>query len=592
MAAPDVTDRSINPAQAPPPPPGAGAGGHQKLLAMVQGLSVGLSAAGAAISSHGREGGAPAVQEYYQKQQQAQQQAAAAQQALKNQQIQNQLTTAETSRVNGQNMLLFGTMHDEQLQSHFKTQEAGIDTQEKAQNMFDTTGRVPTGWSVDEQTGQVKDANQAAPAGQAPAGGAPAAAAPTPGNASTPNVLPGVTPGAPAPVAAAPAGPSIFDRRQGMILQFAGQKLGADDPDVKAAQAILADPKSTASQKRSAVIQIQNKAGMQEDAVKDLMTKADLQGKQEANIAALRPKDLNDAIGRVAQADQNYRKNPTPETKEALDNAKTARALFQSAEREKKQVDQDVQNGDPDVIGRMLASGTAAPSQVQSARSMSKPFYSKVLQAANQYAKDGGAPEILGPNGEHTGQYFNEATAESQYAYSKNIATQNTLNKIRTLNEPGGDLDILKDAVTALPKMDSATANKIFNATATEFGSSEATGYHMALYNLASLLATVQTGGIPTEGEIQTQLNLMKDSFSKGQLDTAINTARRDIAARGKSIVGNNPFLKNAYPDLANSGNPTPQSHIFDSKAWATANPGKDVNAAIAAAKQQGYEVR
>jgi hypothetical protein len=36
-------------------------------------------------------------------------------------------------------------------------------------------------------------------------------------------------------------------------------------------------------------------------------------------------------------------------------------------------------------------------------------------------------------------------------------------------------------------------------------------------------------------------------------LDTAINTARRDIAARGKSIVGNNPFLKNAYPDIANA---------------------------------------
>jgi hypothetical protein len=37
---------------------------------------------------------------------------------------------------------------------------------------------------------------------------------------------------------------------------------------------------------------------------------------------------------------------------------------------------------------------------------------------------------------------------------------------------------------------------------------------------------------------------------------------------------------------------PAPQTHVFDSKAWAIANPGKDVNAAIAAAKQQGYEVR
>jgi hypothetical protein len=36
----------------------------------------------------------------------------------------------------------------------------------------------------------------------------------------------------------------------------------------------------------------------------------------------------------------------------------------------------------------------------------------------------------------------------------------------------------------------------------------------------------------------------------------------------------------------------TPNSHMFDSKSWAQANPGKDVKAAIAQAKQQGFEVR
>lgn len=40
------------------------------------------------------------------------------------------------------------------------------------------------------------------------------------------------------------------------------------------------------------------------------------------------------------------------------------------------------------------------------------------------------------------------------------------------------------------------------------------------------------------------------------------------------------------------SATPAPQTHVFDSKAWAAANPGKDVNAAVAAAKAQGYEVK
>src|ERR1700728_2563288 len=38
---------------------------HARLMAMIEGLSVGLSAAGASIGSHGREGGAPEVQQYY-----------------------------------------------------------------------------------------------------------------------------------------------------------------------------------------------------------------------------------------------------------------------------------------------------------------------------------------------------------------------------------------------------------------------------------------------------------------------------------------------------------------------------------------------
>jgi hypothetical protein len=37
---------------------------------------------------------------------------------------------------------------------------------------------------------------------------------------------------------------------------------------------------------------------------------------------------------------------------------------------------------------------------------------------------------------------------------------------------------------------------------------------------------------------------------------------------------------------------PTPQTHVFNATAWAQANPGKDVNAAIAAAQAQGLQVK
>jgi hypothetical protein len=41
-----------------------------------------------------------------------------------------------------------------------------------------------------------------------------------------------------------------------------------------------------------------------------------------------------------------------------------------------------------------------------------------------------------------------------------------------------------------------------------------------------------------------------------------------------------------------NNAPPTAQTHVFDPQAWAAANPGKDVNAAIQAAKSQGYQVK
>lgn len=49
-----------------------------------------------------------------------------------------------------------------------------------------------------------------------------------------------------------------------------------------------------------------------------------------------------------------------------------------------------------------------------------------------------------------------------------------------------------------------------------------------------------------------------------------------------------NPDSNNQNP----SPDKTPNSHVFDAKAWAAANPGKDVNAAIASAKAKNYEIK
>jgi hypothetical protein len=197
---------------------------------------------------------------------------------------------------------------------------------------------------------------------------------------------------------------------------------------------------------------------------------------------------MNDAIGRVAQAQEAYKKTPTPETKEDLDNAKTAQQMFQDAETTKARIQKDLDAGDPDVLAGALFSGAYSPQQLFSARSMSKPVYTKMVAKLDDLAKQSGAPELLDAQGHPTGHYFDAAKAASDYTYASSVPTQDVLKKIQTLNEPGGDFDILSTAAKALPKMDSGTLNKIFNVSGKEFGSTAATNYHMALYNMASLL--------------------------------------------------------------------------------------------------------
>jgi hypothetical protein len=130
MAAPDITDRSINPAVPPAPPKGGtpvgtpDVGGHTRLLAMISGLASGLGALGTSIATKGQRGGVQQVLEDQAREQEMKIQAQQAAQAKTNAQLQNQLTTGEIARLNTQNYILGSTWHDEVDQSHFKTQEA------------------------------------------------------------------------------------------------------------------------------------------------------------------------------------------------------------------------------------------------------------------------------------------------------------------------------------------------------------------------------------------------------------------------------------------------------------------------------------
>lgn len=103
------------PIATPPPPP------HARLLAMISGLATGLGAFATSAATQGREGG---VKEVVQVQGEEQRQRLAAREsaiAQKNQQIQQQLTVADTNHKLAQNILLMAILPDEVSQKHMQT---------------------------------------------------------------------------------------------------------------------------------------------------------------------------------------------------------------------------------------------------------------------------------------------------------------------------------------------------------------------------------------------------------------------------------------------------------------------------------------
>jgi hypothetical protein len=285
-----AADLASAPPVAPPNVP------HARLMNLISALSTGLSAAGTAMATGGREGGAEEVVRIQGEQQQQKIQAQNAAIQQRNSAVQTQLTAGETARANAQNYILLATMHDQVDASHFKAQSeqqnlasGSLELQSKAQEMFDTKGQVPAGWTVDANTGQVSQGQSQTPAsGAAPSG----QSTPAPGAAPTGTVAP-VT--------------SIFNTRQNMILDAAGQELkdakGNDDPLVTAARQILTNPNSTPVQKRQATLAVQNKAGLSADVVKNLTAKADLAAKQ--NVAENLPKNQQEASIQLAAAQQS-----------------------------------------------------------------------------------------------------------------------------------------------------------------------------------------------------------------------------------------------------------------------------------------------
>lgn len=107
-------------------------------------------------------------------------------------------------------------------------------------------------------------------------------------------------------------------------------------------------------------------------------------------------------------------------------------------------------------------------------------------------------------------------------------------------------------------------------------------------------LATTGTHGTRAQTAREDARKALLNGFKNGPqaVQGAIDAAKNslgNLASAGKPRgINGQPYVYGTKPSAQQ---PSPQTHIFNPTAWKAANPNGDVNAAIAAAKQQGYQV-
>jgi hypothetical protein len=467
---------------------------HARLMNMVAGLGAGLSGFGTAIATHGKEGGAAEVQQIMGARQEQQIQAQAARTAQKNSQIQQQLMVADTNHKLAQNILFMATAPDDITAAHLK-----VSGEQQAQAITGADFQASHG-------GMTPDQFSSALSG-------------------------------PANAPSSPGGTSFFTANAQSVLRAASTAgLPDDNPAVQRLQSVLANPKASAKDVYSATQQLGAEQDHQGKAIDERV-------KRESASAAERPKSLDDAVGRLSQAQVAYAANPTPANKALVENASQARESFLSAAGSEARIKQSEEDGDPSLLATGLVHGDVAWSQIVSTRRPE--FAAAAYKAANALSM------------KETGKPFSAIVNESNFKQATNPQVLQKLKMIEGMTEKGGSIDIAKAAMANLPQMDENTANKVFNAAETEFGSKNVTDFHTAMLGLADEYSQVMGAGGGSDTSRQQALDLLKAKWSAGQLSGAVDIMQKDINARKRGLVNGNPALEQLFPSEASASNTT-----------------------------------
>jgi hypothetical protein len=473
-------------------------GPHARLLAMISGLATGLGAAGKAMATGGREGG---IEEVTRVQGEEQQQKIAAQQAReaqKSAQIQQQLTIADTNHKLAQNVLLLATLPNEIAKSDLEVKGEVQKQAGEAQRQAITGAEF-----------------QASHGGMAPDEFSKALAGPAAGQTG-------------------PAGAFFTTNAQQILSAAKTAGLADDNPFVQKLQTTLSDPKASARDLWTATNQLQSEQERQSKALEE-------KSKREAAGAAspvgkLGTPEALAAPGAQAaiQAkidDPTTDPNDVPRLRALLPQAAVAQLNAANIKAREARNTQIINQGDPDVAGKMLADRTLTLDELKS-RQVTPAFIEQATAAAQKYDPNFKAPE---------------AAAQARMAASP--ANQQFFGNTDSLLVKGGTLDQLAQAHAALGNTKLPFVNKIENWRKAQVGSGPVAAFAAAALGVADDGSKVMSGGTGSDTSRQQFLDIIARDLSNEGMTASLEQIRKQITSQRNGRIGTNPYNKDMFPD-------------------------------------------
>ena len=503
---------------------------HARLLAMVRGLSAGLETAGAtmsavgkSIATHGKEGGAPDVQEFVAKQQQMKLQTQQAAIAAKDADLRQQLMVGQIAETQGNIARLNGTLKSDLTKADAEAKGAqqtvigqAQDIRTKALQDFMMTGDLAAYNDTLSKLG-----GTAAPTGTAPAAGG--AGGTVTGGSTTAAGGTSSAGGIP-PVAVASWKNSVD----------AASNAYPNDPTIKQYAAIMTDPNADPKQMALAANGAKNRmaaldAGTKSRTEQEAAETGSIVGKLSTPEALAAPGAQAAIQARIADPTTNPA--DLPRLRALLPQAAVAQHNILMQKQREDQIQQTVAQGDPDIAGKLLADRTATIDELK-LRNATPQFIESAIKSAQ---KDD--PTFKAP----------EAAAQAKIAGSP--ANQQFFGNTDSLLVKGGTLDQLNSAGEALGNGPLPPLNTITNATKAALGQGPQAQFAAAALGVADDYSKVMTGGQGSDTSRQQALYIIAAQQSPAQRQAAIDQIRQQIESQRNGRVGTNPYLKSMYPD-------------------------------------------